>query len=264
MPVEELARRTGLTVRNVRALQARGLLDPPELEGRKGYYTQQHQARVALVRRLQDRGFSLAAIGELIREWKAGGGLLSLTGLEQALANPVSAEGRTPAPVAATFPELLDDPDALARALELELCTMHEGGEPVAPSAELIGIMRDFSRAGVPLEVTLDEVANLRADMDRIADRFRALFRTHVDRRFNRAGAAHAGEWMDAIRRLPPASVRAVTILLSQAIDRGGPQVSAQDEPTETGVRPARTQSRGKASARKKRRTPAAKRGGVG
>ncbi len=37
LTIDELAQRTG-TVRNVRAHQSRGLLPPPEVRGRTGYY----------------------------------------------------------------------------------------------------------------------------------------------------------------------------------------------------------------------------------
>jgi hypothetical protein len=115
------------------------------------------------------------------------------------------------------FPELAADPRMLARAVELELCIKHEG-EPIAPSAELLRFVRELTKAGVPLATVLDEIGLLRADMDRIADRFRALFRAHVDAHYRGAKRAQLTQ---AIRRLPAASARAVTILLTQAIERG-------------------------------------------
>ena len=38
MTIGELAQRTGMTIRNIRAHQTRGLLPPPEVHGRTGYY----------------------------------------------------------------------------------------------------------------------------------------------------------------------------------------------------------------------------------
>jgi DNA-binding transcriptional MerR regulator len=222
MPIEELARRTAVTVRNLRALQSLGLLDPPELQGRKGFYTQAHLARVRLVLRLQARGFALASIRELIAQWSAGGGLMDLAGIEDALLTPVSDVGRASAPLRQVLPELAENPRLLKRALELELCTRQDDGELVAPSAELLRIAREFAAAGIPLGSLLDEVAALRTDMDRIADRFRVLFRTHVDRKYGGAKSGQGG-FTEAIRRLPAGSVRVVTILLAQAIERGGP-----------------------------------------
>ena len=223
MPIEELARRTAMTVRNLRALQSLGLLDPPELQGRKGFYTQAHLARVRLVLRLQARGFALASIRELIAQWSKGGGLMDLAGIEDALLTPVSEVGRASAPLRQVLPELAQNPRLLKRALELELCTRQEGGEIVAPSAELLRIVREFAGAGVPLAALLDEVAALRADMDRIADRFRVLFRTHVDKKYRGGKPGQVEGFTNAIRRLPAGSVRVVTILMAQAIERGAP-----------------------------------------
>lgn len=51
-----------MTVRNVRAYAARGLLPPPRLVGRTGWYGRQHVARLVLVREMLAEGYSLAMI----------------------------------------------------------------------------------------------------------------------------------------------------------------------------------------------------------
>ena len=51
-----------MTVRNVRAHAARGLLPPPHMQGRTGFYGTEHLARLELITHLQSEGFSLAAI----------------------------------------------------------------------------------------------------------------------------------------------------------------------------------------------------------
>src|SRR6059058_4238350 len=66
MTIDELARRTGMTVRNIRAHQSRGLLQPPEIEGRTGYYGPEHVARVELIAEMQADGFNLASIKRLL------------------------------------------------------------------------------------------------------------------------------------------------------------------------------------------------------
>ncbi|UYM04106.1 MerR family transcriptional regulator [Solicola gregarius] len=60
--IDELATRVGMTVRNVRAYASRGLIPPPRLEGRTGYYGEVHARRLQLVRELVDRGYTLAAV----------------------------------------------------------------------------------------------------------------------------------------------------------------------------------------------------------
>ncbi len=62
LTVDELATRVGMTVRNVRAYASRGLIPPPRLEGRTGYYGETHVRRLQLVRELVDRGYTLAAV----------------------------------------------------------------------------------------------------------------------------------------------------------------------------------------------------------
>jgi DNA-binding transcriptional MerR regulator len=51
-----------MTVRNVRAYAARGLLPPPRLVGRTGWYGAEHVARLQLVREMLAEGYSLAMI----------------------------------------------------------------------------------------------------------------------------------------------------------------------------------------------------------
>lgn len=62
LTIDELATRVGMTVRNVRAYASRGLIPPPRLEGRTGYYDETHIRRLRLVRELVDRGYTLAAV----------------------------------------------------------------------------------------------------------------------------------------------------------------------------------------------------------
>lgn len=62
LTIDQLAARVGLTVRNVRAYAARGLLPPPRLVGRTGYYGREHVARLVLVREMLAEGWSLAMI----------------------------------------------------------------------------------------------------------------------------------------------------------------------------------------------------------
>src|SRR4051812_23315571 len=66
LTIDELAREVGMTVRNVRAYRSRGLIPPPELRGRKGYYGRDHVVRLELVRELKAKGFNLEAIAQLV------------------------------------------------------------------------------------------------------------------------------------------------------------------------------------------------------
>jgi DNA-binding transcriptional MerR regulator len=61
LTVDQLAAKVGMTVRNVRAYAGRGLIPPPRLVGRTGYYGHDHVARLTLVRELLGKGYTLAA-----------------------------------------------------------------------------------------------------------------------------------------------------------------------------------------------------------
>src|SRR4028118_1034394 len=63
MTIDELARETGMTVRNLRAHQSRGLLPPPEVRGRTGYYGREHVDRVEPIKELQADGVTLQLNG---------------------------------------------------------------------------------------------------------------------------------------------------------------------------------------------------------
>src|SRR6266550_7805831 len=66
LTIEELAQEAGMTVRNVRAHQSRGLLPPPEIRGRTGYYGPEHIGRLELIKDLQAEGYSLEVIKRIL------------------------------------------------------------------------------------------------------------------------------------------------------------------------------------------------------
>jgi DNA-binding transcriptional MerR regulator len=92
LTVDELARGARTTTRQVRALQTRGLLPHPRLEGRTGYYDQVHLDRLRAILRLQGSGFSLAAIASLFDAHDAGMTLPQVLGLSQPASVDVEAD----------------------------------------------------------------------------------------------------------------------------------------------------------------------------
>src|SRR5437764_7819576 len=66
LTIDQLAARTGMTVRNIRAHVTRGLLPAPHMQGRTAFYGREHVARLELVAGLQQQGFNLAAIRKLV------------------------------------------------------------------------------------------------------------------------------------------------------------------------------------------------------
>ena len=64
--IDELSRRTGLTVRSLRSYQTQKLLPPPVVRGRTGYYGEQHLARIELIKDLQSQGLKLTSIARMV------------------------------------------------------------------------------------------------------------------------------------------------------------------------------------------------------
>jgi DNA-binding transcriptional MerR regulator len=62
LTIDELAARTGTTVRTVRFYASQGLLPAPTRRGRVAYYDSSHRMRLDLIRSLQEHGYTLAAI----------------------------------------------------------------------------------------------------------------------------------------------------------------------------------------------------------
>jgi DNA-binding transcriptional MerR regulator len=60
--VDELASKTGLTVRTIRYYVGLGLVPPPVRDGRVAYYDARHRGRLELLRTLRDYGLTLDAV----------------------------------------------------------------------------------------------------------------------------------------------------------------------------------------------------------
>ena len=91
MTIRQLAERTGMTVRNIRAHQTRGLLPPPVVRGRTGYYNEEHVARIELTREMQADGLNLEAIRRVF-ETSDGSAVAEIFDFTRALRMPFEDE----------------------------------------------------------------------------------------------------------------------------------------------------------------------------
>ena len=64
--VDDLAGRCGVSVDTIRFYQSKGLLAQPEREGRVGWYGEEHVERLARIKDLKDKGFTLSSIKRLL------------------------------------------------------------------------------------------------------------------------------------------------------------------------------------------------------
>ena len=66
MTIDDLAATTGVSSRSIRYYQTRGLLPPPKVRGRQGFYGERHVERLNLISELSEEGLNLQAIGWLL------------------------------------------------------------------------------------------------------------------------------------------------------------------------------------------------------
>lgn len=222
MTIDELSRRSGVTSRNIRAYQERGLLPAPVVRGRVGWYGESHLARLRHIGQLAERGFSLAAIRELFQAWERGHGLAEVLGFEEVLAEPWATE--TEQVLTARELEAFFGQDRRALRRSVEVGALIDLGEDRyrVPSPRALHVGAALVAAGIPLSVVLDEAAALRADTDRVADRFVRLFLQHVWDPYVARGMPpdELPQVTEALRRLRPLAALAVEPLLAAAMER--------------------------------------------
>jgi len=181
--LDELARRAGVASTTVRLYQTRGLLAPPRLEGRTGWYDESHLSRLRLIARLQGEGYSLAGIANLLEQWERGRSLDAVVGVEaelDALVGDVHAVVVDPAELLGRFPEAAMTPEAMQRAVSLGLVQPTDDGKLRVADRRFLETGSGLAGLGIPIDVILDEWEALVAYTDDIAARFTALFETYL------------------------------------------------------------------------------------
>jgi DNA-binding transcriptional MerR regulator len=181
--LDELARRAGVASTTVRLYQTRGLLAPPRLEGRTGWYDDSHLSRLRLIARLQGEGHSLAGIADLLEQWEQGRSLDAVVGVEaelDALLGEVHSVVLDPAELLGRFPEGAMTPEVMQRAASLGLVQPTEEGKVRVADRRFHETGSGLAHLGIPADVILDEWEALVAHTDDIAARFVAVFETHL------------------------------------------------------------------------------------
>jgi DNA-binding transcriptional MerR regulator len=254
MTIDELAQRTGMTVRNIRAHQSRGLVPAPEVRGRTGYYGDEHLARIELIKELQADGFNLEAIRRLLES--AGGSSAEVLNFSRALRQPFEDEQ----------PEILDqaevekrwgaaDPALLERAERLGMLRTIGGGryEILSPRLQRAGI--ELAALGIPPEEALAIGEKVRRQARGVAAVFVDVFLENVWKPFNRAGRPEE-EWpqvREALERLRPLASEALLAIFQQVMSEAVEEAAGrqiQRELRDPGRGKKRSSRRGKVRRR--------------
>lgn len=205
LTVEQLAYETGMSVRNIRNHQSRGLLPPPEVRARVGYYGPAHVARLRLIQEMQAEGFKLSAISRLIGEHGADAD--RFVGLRQAVTAPFATE----APEVYSREELVekfgtDDDRLIEKAQKLRLLVDLGEDRFEVPSPALLRAAEEVTGMGIDLPAALAAIEKLNRNSQASARTFVDLFVENVWKPFDDAGRPEEGweEIIAAIGRLRP------------------------------------------------------------
>jgi DNA-binding transcriptional MerR regulator len=181
--LDDLARHGGVASTTVRLYQSRGLLAPPRLKGRTGWYDDSHLARLRLIARLQEDGHSLAGIANLLEKWEQGRGLGAVIGVEaefDAVFGDAPAVLVGPGELFARFPAGSLSVRDMRRAVALGLVEPTRDGRLRIGDRRFLDTGSALAELGVPTEVILDEWEALVAHTDDIAERFITIFERHL------------------------------------------------------------------------------------
>ncbi|MET9562244.1 MerR family transcriptional regulator [Streptomyces tauricus] len=227
--IEDLAHRSGATVRTIRAYQDRGLLPRPERRGRANLYADTHLARLRQIADLLDRGYTLASIKELLEAWDAGRGLGGVLGLVAEVDGPWTDEEAVRISRAELDERFGGHPDdaAVAEAIELGVLERIPGQIPgqedtfLVPSPQELAVAVELYEAGVPLSAISGHLRELRGQVEHIASRFLEFTAEHVFARYLGAhppNDADATEAAALVRRLRPLARQTVDAELARAM----------------------------------------------
>jgi DNA-binding transcriptional MerR regulator len=213
LTIEQLAARSGMTVRNIRAHVTRGLLPPPRMQGRTAFYGPEHVARLELVTGLQQQGFNLAAIRKLVAGPTAPSPEETVSFYRTAL-----GPWLTEAPEAYGEDELAEqfglvpDPELVRRLERLGLLERLGDGRVRVLNPTILRIGRELAGMGFDLERLVEVLQVLLQHSRAVADAFVAMFM-----------ATHWAAYVDAgmpPERLPELSrvIQALQPLAAQAV----------------------------------------------
>jgi len=221
MTIGELARRTGMTIRNIRAHQTRGLLPPPEVHGRTGYYSEDHVARIELTREMQAEGLNLEAIRRVLESSE--GSSREMVDFARAVRAPFEDE----------TPEILDadelaadwgvkafDPKLLARGEKMGTLRQLPDGKIEVISPRLQSAGTALIQLGVSPKAAVDTAEALRRHSEGVARVFVELFVREIWEPFDKAGRPEE-DWpkvREALDRMRPLASDALLAMFQIAM----------------------------------------------
>lgn len=226
LTIDELAHETGVSSRNIRYYQTRGLLPPPRVRGRSGVYGQQHVERLALLDELKAEGLNLQAISFLL----GGSGNVDteeVRGLKRAILDSWGSSEPIEVKVKDLTRQLrLSDDEAATyfeRAVALDLIELTEDEDVVRILLpDILAAGRELLEMGVGFDRALDVLATIREHAGAVAEAYVEMFDEAVLAPWDARGRPD-DEWREireSVERLRPIAGDALLAVFNQLIER--------------------------------------------
>jgi DNA-binding transcriptional MerR regulator len=222
LTIEQLAAESGMSVRNIRAHQARGLLAPPEVRQRVGYYGPEHLAQLRLIRQLQDDGFNLGGIKRLLEDTQ--GTAERLLHFKQALTAAAGAERPETLSLAELGRRFRMSPDeapaVLDKAVRLGVLVPVSEDRYEVPSPSLLATAQEVVGRGISPLSALAVLEDIERHCDSVSRSFVKLFLREVWKPFAQADmpVERWPEIEEAVDRLAPIASEAVMAIFQQRL----------------------------------------------
>ena len=223
LTVDQLAERTGVSVRTIRFYAGKGLLPAPLLRGRTGLYDAGHRARLELISELTGLGFTLAAIERQLERLPHDAGPEELA-LQRALLTPWIPEHgedltRADLDRRAGRPLTDDDVDTL---VTLGALVRHDDGRVRVHGATALAAALAALDSGLPPEMWQRAQAAIEKHTSALAEDLMALFQDEVLQPYRDRGrpADERSRLAAALSRLKPITVQGVVTTFGRAVNR--------------------------------------------
>jgi DNA-binding transcriptional MerR regulator len=223
--IDDLARAAGTSVRNVRYYQDGGMLPPPRRQGRVAWYSDAHLARLRLITRLLERGYTAANITELVGAWEQGRELSDVLGMERVAGGFFGDEipgFLTAAEIHELFATPEVEPGLIDKVVHAGLAAP-DGDRFRVPSPRVLHAIAELIKNGAPLGAVLELGGQLLRGIDETVRGLVSAVAEHVLRDRDQSWIPSTNELPDVaklIKQIKPLASTATTAALGLSLDR--------------------------------------------
>jgi DNA-binding transcriptional MerR regulator len=229
-----LVEQSALPARTIRWYQSEGLLPKPAKRGRDAVYGPEHVARLRLIAELRDRGLTLVAIRDLLKDERPSSTVAEWLGIDATLTAPWS-DDRPRVVDRAELTAMTQGrrPGLLAELQDAGYVQAADAGAWLVPSPGLLDLALQLHDAGIEVELSAKLRDLLRRRLAKVVDDAVKLLVERTGAGF--AGNATPTELATALGALRPIARETTSLILAQEVERalrqlaeGGPAAMAR------------------------------------